>query len=169
MSTPLGESSLPPRFEFGLGTRLATIAGVLLAEAILHTLLRQWSIPLFHDTADAEPFYLAHDLFKFAIAYAAFSLLLIAIQRRDDAPLIGTQGGRWPVRLELICLHGALILALGARSLLWPTVSRDLASDALTIAWLVAGAGAVLALFGALAPLTVCSLRSLPPLRRSSP
>jgi len=155
MSMPLGETGLPPRFEFGLGARLATIAGVLIAEAILHTLFYQWSITLLQNTSVAAPFYLAHDLFKLAIAYAAFSLLLISIQQRDNAPLIGTQGRSWPVRLDLVGLHGSLILALGACSVLLRVVSRNLEIDALTIIWLAAGSGAVLALFGALAPLSV--------------
>jgi len=154
MSIPLGETALPRSFEFGLGARLATIAGVLLAEAILHTLFYQWSIPLVNTAADVAPFYLAHDLFKFAIAYAAFSLLLLAVQRRDSAPLIGTQGRRWPVRFGMIGLHGALLVALGGCSILFRTAARDLEFCALTIIWLAAGTGAVLALFAALAPLS---------------
>jgi len=154
MSTLLRETGAPSQFEFTLGARLATVAGVLVLEAILHTLLYQWSIPLIHGTGDATPFYLAHDLFKFAIAYAVFCLLLIAFQTREGMPLIGARGETWPVRFGLVGLHGICIVGLGGCSILLRLVSRGWEYDVLVIAWLAAGTGAVVALFSALAPLS---------------
>jgi exosortase E/protease (VPEID-CTERM system) len=155
MTMPVHETLDVRRFEFGLGARLAVIAAVLVGEAVLHTSAYQWSVPYVQAPFGPAPLYVAHALFRFFIAYAVFCVMLLALKRRDGAPLIGGEGGSWPIRVGAIALHILLLTVLVVFSWLLHRTAPGMRYDAFMLVWLAFGLGAATALFSAFAPLPV--------------
>jgi exosortase E/protease (VPEID-CTERM system) len=155
MTTPLAESRVVHLPKLSLGWRLVVIAGVLIIESVLHTLLYQSIV----DTG-ASPFGelvqdIQHLIFRFAAAYVVLSLILISVNRRENLAGIGARHSHAPVRPSWFALHVFLIMLVGALSFALHTNAVDLPYLALVLAWFLCGVSATVALFAALAPIPV--------------
>ncbi len=134
--------------------RLGIIVAVLAAETVLASYFVQAT--LLNSLSDGAEFVhtLQHWLFRFLIAYA-ISLAMLAYLRADVYAAAAAAAERAPVRLEWACAHVALVVPFLYLSARIYAGAASTPFAALAVAWHLCALAAGLALFAALAPLTV--------------
>lgn len=157
MTVQISEGLSRDRPQLGLGWRMLIIAGVLVIEAVLHTLLFQ-SMVLTASSGLGEAIQqVQHSLFRFLVAYGAFCVILIGLHRRESFTVIGASHVLAPPRPGWCALHAVLVVLLVTMSYALHTNVAHVPYLVLGFAWLICAVGAVAALFIGMAPIKVWS------------
>jgi exosortase E/protease (VPEID-CTERM system) len=153
VATPAPQS-LPLRQRFGIRSRIAAIAAVLLVETVLLSMLIQASITAPVGLA-AAVHDIQHWLFRLLIAYAVSLVMLLSLRRGTGLAAMSAEHFDAPLRLRWLVLHAMVLGPLAFFSSALYGDSLHLPFIAIAIAWHVLAVSTLVTLFAAMAPIRV--------------
>jgi len=154
VSTPVPSFAfVPPRF--GLNARLAIIVAVLIVETLLASyLIQATSLDLITGPAHIVR-EVQHWLFRFVIAYGGSLAMLVYLRGAATLAAVSASGIGAPVRIHWWIVHALLLIPFAFLCAVLYSGTLALPFAALAIAWHGCAIAAALALFAAMAPLSV--------------